>query len=62
MKLEKHLFENEGAIYRGIFRSCPLEIWNVKTQAWEPYEGETPKSEEWGYPISEEDAKELMRA
>jgi hypothetical protein len=60
MKFEMQLFENEGAIYRGIFRSCPLEIWNKKEQAWEPYTGYKPKFEEWGYPISEEEAKNYM--
>lgn len=55
------LFENEGAIFRGLFRHFPLEVWSTRQQVWVPYEGQVPKPEHWGYPITEEDAQEYMK-
>lgn len=50
--------ENEGALFRGSGRSMPKEIWNGST--WLSYKGSVPKPIEWGYEISEEEARALM--
>jgi hypothetical protein len=35
--------ENEGALFRGLSRSFPKEVWGHKTHTWRPYTGEVPK-------------------
>jgi len=49
------LIENEGALFRGLSRSFPCEVRDGSH--WKPYTGNVPKPIEWGYPITEEDAR-----
>jgi hypothetical protein len=55
-----YLIEQENALYRGISRAWPSEVWDTKAQRWEPYEGRVPKDVEWGNYVTEEEAKPYM--
>ena len=50
--------ENEGALFRGVARAWPKEVWNG--QKFVPYKGVVPKGIEWGNEIDEAEAKQLM--
>ena len=52
--------EHDGALYRGLSRAWPDEVWNGK--AWAPYKGETPKPIDWGTVITEAQAERLKAA
>jgi N-acetylneuraminic acid mutarotase len=52
--------ENEGALFRGLSRSWPKEIFSFKDKCWKPYEGEIPKGQAWGSEISALEAAELI--
>lgn len=52
--------ENEGALFRGVDRTMPKEVWSKRAGAWKPYSGETPKPYEWGHEITEAEANEMM--
>jgi hypothetical protein len=55
--------ENEGALFRGISRGLPREVWSPKTRTWKRYELDGGfKPIEWGTVISEVEAKEMMAA
>lgn len=54
------LIESQQVIYRGNSFYWPTEIWSVKMQTWQPYNGDVPKEAGWGDFISLEDAKEFM--
>lgn len=51
-------FENEGALFRGIDRAWPKDVWT--NDGWKPYKGKVPKDIEWGDYIDEAEAKRLM--
>ena len=50
--------ENEGVLYRGPSRNEPHERW--ASGQWIPYSGSRMKPYEWGYEISEDEAREMM--
>jgi len=52
--------ENEGALFRGVSRGIPKEVWNPQERRFEPYDGKVPKPIEWGEVISEQEAQEIM--
>jgi hypothetical protein len=53
--------ENDGALFRGISRGLPKEVWSPKEQQWKPYKYEGAfKPVEWGTVISEAEAKKMM--
>ena len=53
--------ENEGALFRGVGRAWPEEVWNARVGKFKPYPiGEEPKPVNWGDVISEEDAHRMM--
>ena len=54
--------EMEGAIFRGPSRNIPRVVWRGKTGTWEEYpkDAQMNRPYEWGYSISEEEAKEWM--
>lgn len=52
--------ENEGAIFRGIARAFPTEVWSYKDKVWKEYKSE-PKPIEWGNIIDDEIAKRMLQ-
>jgi hypothetical protein len=52
--------ENEGALFKGVDRTIPKEVWSAKEAAWMSYIGKVPKPYEWGYEISEAEAEALI--
>lgn len=53
--------ENEGALFRGISRGLPQEVWSCRERLWTPYRyAGAYKPIEWGTVISEAEAKEMM--
>jgi hypothetical protein len=52
--------EHEGALYRGISRSHPKEVWHPDERRFVPYQGTVPKAIEWGYEISTTEAMNIM--
>jgi hypothetical protein len=54
--------ENEGALFRGLSRSWPAEVWSRKERKFVPYTGTTPKPIEWGDEISGAEAISMMMA
>ena len=52
--------ENEGALFRGINRGHPTEVWHPHEQRWAPYTGRVWKPVEWGHEITKHEAERLM--
>lgn len=53
--------ENDGALFRGISRSHPEEVWSCQERRWKSYRFEEPfKRVEWGSEISEAEAQAIM--
>lgn len=52
--------ENEGALFKGVARGLPDEVWSQKDKCWKPYKGSVPKPVDWGDVISEVEAREIM--
>lgn len=53
--------ENDGALFRGVSRGLPKEVWSRKAQAWKPNTFDEPfKPIGWGTVISEAEATKLM--
>ena len=50
--------ENDGALFRGVSRAWPAEVWNGSE--FVPYDGSVPKPVDWGDVISDAEAKALM--
>ncbi len=51
--------ENEGALFRGVARGLPSEVWSAREKKFVPYESE-PKGIEWGEIINDEAAEAMM--
>jgi hypothetical protein len=49
--------ENEGALFRGVTRGYPEEVYDFKTKAWFPYKGAVPKPVNWGEYMSDAEAE-----
>ena len=52
--------ENEGALFRGLSRAWPEEVWSVEDKKWLPYSRNVPKDIGWGTVIPENEADEMM--
>lgn len=53
--------ENDGALFRGISRSHPSEVWFGPTKGWVPYTFEGAfKPVEWGTEISQPEADRII--
>lgn len=52
--------ENEGALFRGVSRSLPAEVYSFRTKEWSAYTGRMPKPIEWGNEISDEEAEAMI--
>lgn len=53
--------ENDGALFRGISRGLPKEVWSRPERCWRPYSyAAAYKPIEWGTIISEAEAQEMM--
>jgi hypothetical protein len=55
-------FEHDGGLFKGNFRSAPLEMWSRKQGKWIPYPGDLPKAIDWGSEITEAEAQSMMGA
>ena len=51
-----------GALFRGVAYGYPTEIWNVKDQKWQRYEGRVAAKMGWGTVVTEAEAEEYKRA
>lgn len=53
--------ENEGALFRGVARGLPYEIWNTKEGRFVPYAfAGHIKPVDWGHVITEKEAQAMI--
>lgn len=55
------MFKNEGALFRGPSRDFPKEVWDPREQKWVPYEDDRPIEPGFGIPVTDEQAKRMMK-
>lgn len=58
---DKVYIENEGALYRGVARGLPDEVWDTTIKKFVAYPLE-PKPVDWGEVVDETRAQEIMLA
>jgi hypothetical protein len=51
------LVESDQVLFRCDGYIWPTEIWNVRLQKWEPYEGDVPKEIGWGNVVTADEAE-----
>lgn len=56
---EKVFIENDGALFRGVARGLPDEVWHAGKQQFVAYKSE-PKPVDWGEIVDEDRAREIM--
>jgi hypothetical protein len=52
--------ENEGALFRGPSRGWPTHVWSPNDRAFVAYEGNVPKTVDWGEIVDDARASEMI--